>query len=92
MAGAHGLSHDASAGNQRLEGGDHRVVAFEARQHQILVESILHGAAVGYSQNRVGRLDIVSDAKAGFPLRGTGDAIALVEAHAEIEGPMAERD
>jgi hypothetical protein len=25
-------------------------------------------------------------------LRGTGDAIALVEAHAEIEGPMAERD
>jgi len=44
MAGAQGLSHHASAAGKRLEGGDHRVVAFEARQHQILVESILHGA------------------------------------------------
>ena len=48
------MSHDASAaGNQRLEGGDHRVVAFEAHQHQILVESILHGPGIGYSQNRI---------------------------------------
>ena len=60
--------HAGAARDQRLERGDHRVVASEARQHQVLVERSLHGAGIGYPQHGVGWLEVVSDTEARFRL------------------------
>ena len=67
-------------------------MASQAREHQVLVERSFHGAGVGDAQNRVGWLDVISDTEARFPLRGLGDAIVLVDAQTEIEGPVVDID
>ena len=81
--------HAGAARDQRLERGDHRVVASQARQHQVLVERSFHRAGIGNPQHGVGRLEIVGDAEARLSLRGAGQAVVFVEAQAEIEGPVA---
>ena len=84
--------HASAARHQQLECGDHGVVASEARQHQVLVEGTLHGAGIGYPQNRVAGLYVVRDTQARLPLRGARNAIVLVEAHAQVKGPVVSND
>ena len=47
---------------------DHRVVASQARKHQVLVERRFQCAGIGNAQHGVGRLDVVGDAQARLRL------------------------
>ena len=90
IAPARAQRYVAHAGRDRRrhQRVDHRVVASLAREHQVLVERSFHRAGVGNPQHGVGRLDVICDAQARLGLRGRDNAIVVVEAQAQIEGPV----
>src|ERR1700722_17873863 len=93
VAGTEGRGgHALAAGDKALKGDDGRLETSQAGQHQVLVERRFHGSGVGDPQNRVGWLDVISDTKTRFPLRGFSDAIVLIRFATEIESPVVDID
>ena len=83
--GLSGVNTEASAGKKRIQ---HAVAAADAGKDQVLVEGSFEHARVGDAQNRVGLLDVVGDAQAGFGFPVGAEAVIEVAAQAEIERPV----
>src|SRR5580704_1860335 len=83
-----GVSLRAGGPGERHEFGNYGDSASRAGNDQILIEGAFHRACIGNTEHRIGRLNVVSNAEAGFRLRGMADPSIKVPANSKIEGPI----